>query len=118
MESRDFGAPAHLLSERGALVHRAASRITPSGHGSVQHAAAFPPGKYYPSHLPMATHSAVHGIIGGERLSEVCEPLMHMCTKRVPSALESVSVAHPSHNVDQAGQTQRRRAGRATPSSE
>ncbi|KAK3552315.1 hypothetical protein QTP86_010391 [Hemibagrus guttatus] len=57
MESRDFGAPAHLLSERGALVHRAASRITSSGHGSVQHAAAFPPGKYYPSHLPMATHS-------------------------------------------------------------
>ncbi|KAF4092651.1 hypothetical protein AMELA_G00023250 [Ameiurus melas] len=61
MESRDFGAPAHLLSERGALVHRAASRITSSGHSSVQHAAAFPPGKYYPSHLPMATHSDVNG---------------------------------------------------------
>lgn len=59
MESRDFGAPAHLLSERGALVHRAASRITSSGHSSVQHAAAFPPGKYYPSHLPMATHSGL-----------------------------------------------------------
>lgn len=57
MEGRDFAAPAHLLSERGALVHRAASRIAPSGHGSVQHAGHFPPGKYYPSHIPMAPHS-------------------------------------------------------------
>ncbi|KAM9457155.1 BAH and coiled-coil domain-containing protein 1 isoform 3-T3 [Clarias gariepinus] len=68
MESRDFGAPAHLLSERGALVHRAASRITPSGHSSVQHAAAFPPGKYYPSHLPMATHSG-SGLMGNSSAS-------------------------------------------------
>ncbi|TWW70068.1 BAH and coiled-coil domain-containing protein 1 [Takifugu flavidus] len=57
MEGRDFAAPAHLLSERGALVHRAASRIAPSGHSSVQHAGHFPPGKYYPSHIPMAPHS-------------------------------------------------------------
>lgn len=57
MEGREFAAPAHLLSERGALVHRAASRIAPSGHGSVQHAGHFPPGKYYPSHIPMAPHS-------------------------------------------------------------
>ncbi|XP_046722582.1 BAH and coiled-coil domain-containing protein 1 isoform X2 [Silurus meridionalis] len=68
MESRDFGAPAHLLSERGALVHRAASRITSSGHSSVQHAAAFPPGKYYPSHLPMATHSG-SGLMGNSSAS-------------------------------------------------
>ncbi|KAG8006939.1 BAH and coiled-coil domain-containing protein 1 [Nibea albiflora] len=59
MEGRDFAAPAHLLSERGALVHRAASRIAPSGHSSVQHAGHFPPGKYYPSHIPMAPHSAL-----------------------------------------------------------
>ncbi|CAL8288432.1 unnamed protein product [Boreogadus saida] len=57
MEGRDFASPAHLLSERGALVHRAASRIAPSGHGSVQHAGHFQPGKYYPSHIPMAPHS-------------------------------------------------------------
>ncbi|KAL6477140.1 hypothetical protein MHYP_G00156390 [Metynnis hypsauchen] len=57
MEGREFAAPAHLLSERGALVHRAASRISSTGHGSVQHAGPFPPGKYYPSHLPMAAHS-------------------------------------------------------------
>ncbi|KAM7386952.1 hypothetical protein PAMA_009535 [Pampus argenteus] len=57
MEGRDFAAPAHLLSERGALVHRAASRIAPSGHSSVQHAGHFPPGKYYPSHIPMAPHT-------------------------------------------------------------
>ncbi|KAK2829276.1 hypothetical protein Q7C36_017266 [Tachysurus vachellii] len=68
MESRDFGAPTHLLSERGALVHRAASRITSSGHGSVQHAAAFPPGKYYPSHLPMSTHSG-SGLMGNSSAS-------------------------------------------------
>ncbi|CAG5897831.1 unnamed protein product [Menidia menidia] len=60
MEGRDFASPAHLLSERGALVHRAASRIAPSGHSSVQHAGHFPPGKYYPSHIPMAPHSDRH----------------------------------------------------------
>lgn len=59
MEGRDFSAPAHLLSERATLVHRAASRISSSGHGSVQHAPHFPPGKYYPSHLPMAAHSGL-----------------------------------------------------------
>ncbi|KAM3864444.1 BAH and coiled-coil domain-containing protein 1 [Diretmus argenteus] len=62
MEGRDFAAPAHLLSERGALVHRAASRIAPSGHSSVQHAGHFPPGKYYPSHIPMAPHSAPYSL--------------------------------------------------------
>jgi len=59
MEGRDFSAPAHLLSERATLVHRAASRVSSSGHGAVQHPPHFPPGKYYPSHLPMAAHSGV-----------------------------------------------------------
>ncbi|XP_038133352.1 BAH and coiled-coil domain-containing protein 1 isoform X1 [Cyprinodon tularosa] len=68
MEGRDFAAPAHLLSERGALVHRAASRITPSGHSSVQHAGHFPPGKYYPSHIPMAPHSG-SGLMGNSSAS-------------------------------------------------
>ncbi|XP_016355368.1 BAH and coiled-coil domain-containing protein 1-like isoform X2 [Sinocyclocheilus anshuiensis] len=63
MEGRDFSAPAHLLSERATLVHRAASRISSSGHGSVQHAPHFPAGKYYPSHLPMAAHSG-SGLMG------------------------------------------------------
>uniref|UniRef100_A0A3B3ZGQ4 BAH domain-containing protein n=1 Tax=Periophthalmus magnuspinnatus TaxID=409849 RepID=A0A3B3ZGQ4_9GOBI len=68
MEGRDFAAQAHLLSERGALVHRAASRIAPSGHGSVQHAGHFPPGKYYPSHIPMAPHSG-SGLMGNSSAS-------------------------------------------------
>ncbi|XP_017569542.1 BAH and coiled-coil domain-containing protein 1 isoform X2 [Pygocentrus nattereri] len=68
MEGREFAAPAHLLSERGALVHRAASRISSTGHGSVQHAGPFPPGKYYPSHLPMAAHSG-SGLMGNSSAS-------------------------------------------------
>ncbi|KAA0705212.1 hypothetical protein E1301_Tti017797 [Triplophysa tibetana] len=60
MEGRDFSAPAHLLSERATLVHRAASRISSGGHGSVQHTPHFPAGKYYPSHLPMAAHSVLY----------------------------------------------------------
>uniref|UniRef100_A0A096M1X0 BAH domain and coiled-coil containing 1b n=1 Tax=Poecilia formosa TaxID=48698 RepID=A0A096M1X0_POEFO len=57
MESRDFAPPHHLLTERSALVHSAASRIAPGGHSSVQHPAHFQPGKYYSSHLPMGPHS-------------------------------------------------------------
>lgn len=57
MESRDFAPPHHLLTERSALVHSAASRMAPGGHGSVQHPAHFQPGKYYSSHLSMAPHT-------------------------------------------------------------
>ncbi|KPP56942.1 hypothetical protein Z043_125392 [Scleropages formosus] len=58
MEGRDFAPPAHLLSERGALVHRAASRIAPGGPGPVQPPhGPFQPGKYYPPALHMAPHS-------------------------------------------------------------
>lgn len=57
MESRDFAPPHHLLTERSALVHSAASRMAPSGHGSVQHPAHFQPGKYFSSHLSMGPHS-------------------------------------------------------------
>ncbi|MBN3272476.1 BAHC1 protein, partial [Polyodon spathula] len=59
MEGRDFAPPPHLLSERGALVHRAASRITSAGHSSMQHPGHFQPGKYYPSPIPMAPHSGL-----------------------------------------------------------
>ncbi|ROI81940.1 BAH and coiled-coil domain-containing protein 1 [Anabarilius grahami] len=58
MEGRDFAPPPHLLAERGALVHRAASRITPTGHTTVQHPGHFQPGKYYASHIAMPPHSA------------------------------------------------------------
>uniref|UniRef100_A0A8C5ENB6 BAH domain and coiled-coil containing 1b n=1 Tax=Gouania willdenowi TaxID=441366 RepID=A0A8C5ENB6_GOUWI len=58
MESRDFAPPHHhLLTERSALVHSAASRMAPGGHGSVQHPAHFQPGKFYSSHLSMGPHS-------------------------------------------------------------
>ncbi|XP_056609920.1 BAH and coiled-coil domain-containing protein 1 isoform X2 [Triplophysa dalaica] len=68
MEGRDFSAPAHLLSERATIVHRAASRISSGGHGSVQHTPHFPAGKYYPSHLPMAAHSG-SGLMGNSSAS-------------------------------------------------
>ncbi|KAF4084994.1 hypothetical protein AMELA_G00112490 [Ameiurus melas] len=57
MEGREFGPPPPLLTERGPLAHRAASRITAAGHAAVQHPAAFQPGKYYPSHIPIPPQS-------------------------------------------------------------
>ncbi|KAI4822388.1 hypothetical protein KUCAC02_007939 [Chaenocephalus aceratus] len=94
MEGRDFAAPAHLLSERGALVHRAASRIAPSGHGSVQHGGHFTPGKYYPSHIPMAPHSVSFlssrkTLVSGKRWSSC-----HLCFSHPP--LPRAIVADPS----------------------
>ncbi|XP_050979939.1 BAH and coiled-coil domain-containing protein 1 isoform X3 [Labeo rohita] len=68
MEGRDFAPPPHLLAERGALVHRSASRITPAGHTAVQHPGHFQPGKYYPSHIPMPPHSG-SGLIGNSSAS-------------------------------------------------
>ncbi|XP_046710477.1 BAH and coiled-coil domain-containing protein 1 isoform X1 [Silurus meridionalis] len=57
MEGRDFGPPPPLLTERGPLAHRVASRITAAGHAAVQHPAAFQPGKFYPSHIPIPSQS-------------------------------------------------------------
>ncbi|TSK14785.1 BAH and coiled-coil domain-containing protein 1 [Bagarius yarrelli] len=57
MEGREFGPPPPLLTERGPLAHRAASRITAAGHAAVQHPAAFQPGKYYSSHIPIPPQS-------------------------------------------------------------
>uniref|UniRef100_A0A672M8W1 BAH domain and coiled-coil containing 1 n=1 Tax=Sinocyclocheilus grahami TaxID=75366 RepID=A0A672M8W1_SINGR len=68
MEGRDFAPPPHLLAERGALVHRGASRITPAGHTTVQHPGHFQPGKYYPSHITMPPHSG-SGLIGNSSAS-------------------------------------------------
>uniref|UniRef100_A0A3B3ZJW2 BAH domain-containing protein n=1 Tax=Periophthalmus magnuspinnatus TaxID=409849 RepID=A0A3B3ZJW2_9GOBI len=61
MESRDFAPPHHLLTERSALVHSAASRLAPGGHGSMHHPAHFQPGKYYSSHLSMTPHASFMG---------------------------------------------------------
>ncbi|XP_069050653.1 BAH and coiled-coil domain-containing protein 1 isoform X2 [Lepisosteus oculatus] len=68
MEGRDFAPPPHLLSERSALVHRAASRIASAGHSNVQHPGHFQPGKYYPSPIPMAPHSG-SGLMGNSSAS-------------------------------------------------
>ncbi|CAL8266028.1 unnamed protein product [Gadus morhua 'NCC'] len=90
MEGRDFASPAHLLSERGALVHRAASRIAPSGHGSVQHAGHFQPGKYYPSHIPMAPHSEVTADTSSVPGSTARSPAVRRASPRgVAAATES-----------------------------
>lgn len=60
MDGRDFAPPPpHLLSERGSLGHRsaaAAARLAPAGP-TAQPAAHFQPGKYFPSPLPMASHT-------------------------------------------------------------
>lgn len=60
MDGRDFAPPPpHLLSERGSLGHRsaaAAARLAPAGPAA-QPAAHFQPGKYFPSPLPMASHT-------------------------------------------------------------
>ncbi|XP_057681407.1 BAH and coiled-coil domain-containing protein 1 [Corythoichthys intestinalis] len=76
MESRDFAPPHHLLTERSALVHSAASRMATGGHGSVQHPAHFQPGKYYSSHLSMAPHSGA-SFMGSFLSSSLGSPAAH-----------------------------------------
>ncbi|KAL0983905.1 hypothetical protein UPYG_G00134590 [Umbra pygmaea] len=75
MESRDFAPPHHLLTERAALVHHAASRIAPGGHNTVQHTAHFQPGKYY-SHISMAPHSGA-SFMGSFLASSLGSPPSH-----------------------------------------
>ncbi|XP_010904383.2 BAH and coiled-coil domain-containing protein 1 isoform X2 [Esox lucius] len=75
MESRDFAPPHHLLTERAALVHHAASRIAPGGHNTVQHPAHFQPGKYY-SHISMAPHSGA-SFMGSFLASSLGSPPSH-----------------------------------------
>ncbi|KAM4623762.1 LOW QUALITY PROTEIN: BAH and coiled-coil domain-containing protein 1 [Polymixia lowei] len=76
MESRDFAPPHHLMTERSALVHSAASRMAPGGHGSVQHPAHFQPGKYYSSHLSMGPHSGA-SFMGSFLASSLGSPQSH-----------------------------------------
>ncbi|XP_076007711.1 BAH and coiled-coil domain-containing protein 1 isoform X2 [Genypterus blacodes] len=88
MESRDFAPPHHLLTERSALVHSAASRMASGGHGSVQHPAHFQPGKYYPSHLSMAPHSGA-SFMGSFLASSLGSPPSHPAHPSGPAASPS-----------------------------
>ncbi|GAA6095957.1 BAH and coiled-coil domain-containing protein 1 isoform X1 [Tachysurus ichikawai] len=85
MEGREFGPPPPLLTERGTLAHRATSRITAAGHAAVQHPAAFQPGKYYPSHIPIPPQS---GTCFAAFLSDLLSVYTHSwfyCTLNVSS---------------------------------
>ncbi|XP_074519328.1 BAH and coiled-coil domain-containing protein 1 isoform X2 [Halichoeres trimaculatus] len=88
MESRDFAPPHHLLAERSALVHSAPSRMTPGGHGSVQHPAHFQPGKYYSSHLSMGPHSGA-SFMGSFLASSLGSPASHPTHPSGPAASPS-----------------------------
>lgn len=88
MESRDFAPPHHLLTERSALVHSAASRLAPNGHGSMQHPAHFQPGKYYSSHLSMAPHSGA-SFMGSFLASSLGSPPPHPPHPSGPAASPS-----------------------------
>ncbi|XP_051273696.1 BAH and coiled-coil domain-containing protein 1 isoform X1 [Dicentrarchus labrax] len=88
MESRDFAPPHHLLTERSALVHSAASRMAPGGHGSVQHPAHFQPGKYYSSHLSMGPHSGA-SFMGSFLASSLGSPSSHPPHPSGPAASPS-----------------------------
>ncbi|XP_029555139.1 BAH and coiled-coil domain-containing protein 1 [Salmo trutta] len=83
MESRDFAPPHHLLTERGALVHHASSRIASGGRGTVQHPAHFQPGKYYSSHIAMAPHSGA--FMGSFLASSLGSPPSHPASPSSPS---------------------------------
>ncbi|XP_059181269.1 BAH and coiled-coil domain-containing protein 1 [Centropristis striata] len=88
MESRDFAPPHHLLTERSALVHSAASRMAPGGHGSVQHPAHFQPGKYYSSHLSMTPHTGA-SFMGSFLASSLGSPPSHPAHPSGPAASPS-----------------------------
>ncbi|XP_065806046.1 BAH and coiled-coil domain-containing protein 1 [Labrus bergylta] len=88
MESRDFAPPHHLLTERSALVHGAASRMAPGGHGSVQHPAHFQPGKYFSSHLSMGPHSGA-SFMGSFLASSLGSPPSHPAHPSGPAASPS-----------------------------
>lgn len=93
MDGRDFAPPPpHLLSERGSLGHRsaaAAARLAPAGP-TAQPAAHFQPGKYFPSPLPMASHTGQCPA----RAGAVREALPQPAT--VPSAKSAGPFAPPS----------------------
>ncbi|XP_053748247.1 LOW QUALITY PROTEIN: BAH and coiled-coil domain-containing protein 1 [Panthera pardus] len=94
MDGRDFAPPPHLLSERGSLGHRsaaaaaAAARLAPAGPAA-QPPAHFQPGKYFPSPLPMASHTASSRLMGNS-------PAPSFMGSFLTSSLGSAAPAHPS----------------------
>ncbi|XP_075418462.1 BAH and coiled-coil domain-containing protein 1 isoform X2 [Tenrec ecaudatus] len=92
MDGRDFAPPPPLLSERGSLGHRsaaaAAARLAPSGP-SAQPPAHFQPGKYFPSPLPMASHTAGSRLMGSS-------PASSFMGSFLTSSLGSAASSHPS----------------------
>ncbi|XP_073742203.1 BAH and coiled-coil domain-containing protein 1 isoform X1 [Callorhinus ursinus] len=94
MDGRDFAPPPHLLSERGSLGHRsaaaaaAAARLAPAGPAA-QPPAHFQPGKYFPSPLPMASHTAGSRLMGNS-------PASSFMGSFLTGSLGSAAPAHPS----------------------
>ncbi|XP_057391859.1 BAH and coiled-coil domain-containing protein 1 isoform X3 [Balaenoptera acutorostrata] len=91
MDGRDFAPPPHLLSDRGSLGHRsaaAAARLAPAGPAA-QPPAHFQPGKYFPSPLPMASHTASSRLMGNS-------PASSFMGSFLTSSLGSAASAHPS----------------------
>uniref|UniRef100_A0A7N5K916 BAH domain and coiled-coil containing 1 n=1 Tax=Ailuropoda melanoleuca TaxID=9646 RepID=A0A7N5K916_AILME len=91
MDGRDFAPPPHLLSERGSLGHRsaaAAARLAPTGPAA-QPPAHFQPGKYFPSPLPMASHTAGSRLMGNS-------PASSFMGSFLTGSLGSAAPTHPS----------------------
>ncbi|XP_058417837.1 BAH and coiled-coil domain-containing protein 1 isoform X1 [Diceros bicornis minor] len=91
MDGRDFAPPPHLLSERGSLGHRssaAAARLAPAGPAA-QPPAHFQPGKYFPSPLPMASHTASSRLMGSS-------PASSFMGSFLTGSLGSAASTHPS----------------------
>ncbi|XP_045692083.1 BAH and coiled-coil domain-containing protein 1 [Phyllostomus hastatus] len=91
MDGRDFAPPPHLLSERGSLGHRgaaAAARLAPAGPAA-QPGAHFQPGKYFPSPLPMASHTASSRLMGSS-------PASSFVGSFLSGGLGAAASSHPS----------------------
>uniref|UniRef100_A0A8C6VFY9 BAH domain and coiled-coil containing 1 n=1 Tax=Naja naja TaxID=35670 RepID=A0A8C6VFY9_NAJNA len=87
MDGRDFAPPPPLLAERG---HRnSSSRLASAGHNSVQHGGHFQPGKYFPSPISMATHTAGSGLMGNS-------PASSFMGSFLSSSLGSAAPPHPT----------------------
>ncbi|CAK6438607.1 unnamed protein product [Pipistrellus nathusii] len=82
MDGRDFAPPPpHLLPERGSLGHRSAAAAQP--------AAPFPPGKFFPPPLPMASHAASSRLMG-------TAPASSFMGSFLSGGLGSAAASHPS----------------------
>ncbi|XP_059587967.1 BAH and coiled-coil domain-containing protein 1 isoform X5 [Alligator mississippiensis] len=89
MEGRDFAAPPHLLAERGSLAHRSGSGRLAAAGPAVQHPGHFQPGKYFPSPISMAAHTAGSSLMGNS-------PASSFMGSFLTSSLGSGAPAHPA----------------------